>query len=243
MTRSIWKSTAPNTGFPTLNENISTDVAIVGGGITGITAAYLLAKSGKKVVVLEADTISGGTTGDSTGNLYAMVDKRLHHIQSKWDKDTASKVAKSRAQAVNLVEELVNKYEINCNFKRVPWYLFSETDKKDKTIEKEIDAAQDYGLSIEELHDLPIPVKVSTAIKVENQAQFNPAAFVRGLAQKINTANCRIFEHSEVYHIEKEEELVLSTATGTVTAKNVILATHTPKGIYGLQTAIYPYRE
>lgn len=243
MKQSIWKAAAQKTNFPSLNENINTEIAIVGGGITGVTAAYLLARSGRKVVLLEAGAISGGTSGDSTGNLYAMVDKRLHHIQSKWDKETAAKVARSRGEAVNLVEELVNKYQIDCSFKRVPWYLFSETEKKDETIKKEIEAAAHYGLSVEELHELPIPVKVSTAIKVEGQAQFNPAAFVRGLAEKIDSTNCRIFENSEVYHIEKEEELVLSTATGTVTAQKVILATHTPKGIYGLQTALYPYRE
>ena len=243
MTRSIWKSTAPKNNFPSLNEHINTEIAIIGGGITGVTTAYFLAKSGKKVVLLEAGTISGGTTGDSTGNLYAMVDKRLHHIQSKWDEETAANVARSRGEAVDLVEELVNKYQIDCSFKRVPWYLFSETDQKDETIEKEIAAAANYRLKVEELQELPVPVKVSKAIKVEGQAQFNPAAFVRGLAENIDSANCRIFENSEVYHIEKEEELVLSTATGTVTAKKVILATHTPKGIYGLQTALYPYRE
>ncbi len=243
MTQSIWKSTASKRNFPRLNEHINTEIAIVGGGITGITTAYLLAKSGKKVVLLEAGTISGGTTGDSTGNLYAMVDKRLHHIQSKWNEDTASKVAQSRGQAVNMVEELVNKYQIDCSFKRVPWYLFSETEKKDETIEKEVKTAAHYRLPVEEVQNLPIPVKVSKAIKVEGQAQFNPAAFVRGLAEKIDSANCRIFENSEVHHIEKEEDLVLSTDSGTVTAKKVILATHTPKGIYGLQTALYPYRE
>ena len=243
MTRSIWKSTAEKTNFPTLKENINTEIAIVGGGITGVTAAYLLAKSGRKVVLLEAGTISGGTTGDSTGNLYSMIDKRLHHIQSKWDKETASNVARSRGQAVDLVERLVNEHQIDCSFKRVPWYLFSETNEKDEVIEKEIDAAADYGLPIEELDELPLPVKVSKAIKVKGQAQFNPAAFVRGLAEKIDPANCRIFENSEVHHIEKEEELVLSTAQGTVTAQKVILATHTPKGIYALQTALYPYRE
>src|SRR6056297_3466503 len=116
MTRSIWKSIAQKTNFPTLKENINTEIAIIGGGITGVTAAYLLAKSGRKVVLLEAGTISGGTTGDSTGNLYSMIDKRLHHIQSKWDKETASNVARSRGQAVDLVERLVNEHQIDCGF-------------------------------------------------------------------------------------------------------------------------------
>ncbi|NJW52266.1 FAD-dependent oxidoreductase [Salinimicrobium oceani] len=243
MTSSIWNSTAPLTNFPTLKESIVVDVAIVGGGITGVTSAYLLAKSGKKVALLEAEKISGGTSGYSTGNLYAMVDKRLHHIQSKWSEETAGKVARSRMTAVNFIENLVKEHQIDCDFRRVPWYLFSETDKKDKTIEKEIAAAAHYNLEVHELDDLPLPVPVSKAIKVDQQAQFNPSAFVRKLAQKIDSENCRIFENSPVYHIEKEEELILSTASGTVTAQKVILATHTPKGIYALQTALYPYRE
>lgn len=243
MTKSIWNSTAPKTNFPTLKESLVVDVAIVGGGITGITSAYLLAKSGKKVAVLEAGEISGGTSGYSTGNLYAMLDKRLHHIQNKWDKETAATVARSRTAAVNLVESLVKQHNIDCSFKRVPWYLFSETNEKDETIEKEIAAASKYNLEVEEVHELPLPVKVSKAIKVENQAQFNPTAFVRGLAKNIDTENCRIFENSPVYHIQKEEELTLSTPSGTVTAQKVILATHSPKGVYAVQTALYPYRE
>lgn len=243
MSRSIWNSIAPKTNFPTLKESLAVDVAIVGGGITGITSAYLLAKSGKKVAVLEAGEISGGTSGYSTGNLYSMIDKRLHHIQSKWDRETAGAVANSRTAAVNLVENLVKEHNIDCDFKRVPWYLFSESNKKDETIEKEIAAAKDYRLQVEEVEDLPLPMQVSKAIKVENQAQFNPSAFIRGLAQKVDSANCRIFENSPVVHIEKEEELSLSTPHGTVTAKNVILATHSPKGIYAVHTAIYPYRE
>ena len=133
MQKSIWKATAPETSYPSLERNHSVDVAIVGGGITGITSAYLLARSGKKVAVLEKDRVAGGTTGDSTGNLYAMVDKRLHHIQSKWNKETAGVVAGSRMAAVNMVENLVEKHQINCAFRRVPWILFSENEE-DETI-------------------------------------------------------------------------------------------------------------
>lgn len=243
MTRSLWKAKAQRTNFPALANDIHVDVAIVGGGITGITSAYLLAKQGRKVAVLESHELAAGTTGDSTGNLYAMVDKRLHHIQTKWDEDTARAVAESRTAAVNLIENLVQEHHIQCDFRRVPWYLFSETNKKDETIEQEIKTAKGYGLQVEELHELPIPVQVSSAIKVEGQAQFNPAAFVRGLADKIDSANCQIYENTNVHHIEKGDNLVLSTQKATVTANKVILATHSPKGIYPVQTAIYPYRE
>ena len=243
MSKSLWKAKAQNNVYPVLNEEIEADVAIVGGGITGITAAYLLSKSGQRVVVLEARQLAGSTTGDSTGNLYSMIDQRLHHIQSKWDKETAQQVAASRTAAVNLVETLVQEHGLDCSFKRVPWYLFSETDAKDKTIEKESKTLADYGLPSVRLTDLPVPVKVHSALKVENQAQFNPAAFTRGLAEKFDPQNVRIFENSAVVDIDKGEPHVVKTAAGKVRAKNVIMATHTPKGIYALHTVNYPYRE
>lgn len=243
MTKSLWKAHAQKSNYPALMKDIDVDVAIVGAGITGITTAYLLSKQGKKVAVLEAHEVSSGTSGDSTGNLYAMIDKRLHHIQSKWDKKTAATVAESRTAALDLVEKTSRDLNINCNFKRVPWFLFSETDKKDKTIEKEKAAISDYGLEVEMLEDLPLPFKVSSAIKVENQAQFNPAAFVRGLAGKIKGNHCEIYENTPVLKVEEGEKPVVTTPGGKVTAKKVILATHIPKGIYKVQTAVYPHRE
>src|SRR5690606_39772039 len=108
-----------------------------------------------------------------------------------------------RSTEVRLVERIVRKEKIECDFKRVPWYLFSETNEKDETIENEIEAADGYGLQVEELNDLPLPIHVSKAIKVDNQAQFNPSAFVTSLAEKVDNTNCRIFENSPVYHIEK----------------------------------------
>lgn len=243
MTQSLWKSDSPQKEYPSLITDIEVDVAIVGGGITGITTAYLLSRQGKRVAVLEANEIASGTSGDSTGNLYAMIDKRLHHIQSKWDEKTARTVAASRSAAVDLVEEVVRDLNIDCSFRRVPWYLFSESDKKDQTVEKEKKAIANYGLEVESLEELPLPFPVSTAIKVEDQAQFNPAAFVRGLAQKIVGESCRIYEDSPVQKIEAGEEPVLTTPGGKVRAKKVILATHIPKGIYKVQTAVYPHRE
>lgn len=243
MPRSLWKSTTASPNYPALSEDIEVEIAIVGGGITGITTAYLLAQSGKKVALLESHTLGGSTTGGSTGNLYTMLDSRLHHVQSKFDKETANTVAKSRTAAVNFVEDIVIKHKLDCDFKRVPWVLYSDEGKKDKTIEKEKKTMENYGLEVEELNSLPLPFKTKLAIRVENQAQFNPAAFVRELAPHINQQNCRIFEHTPVQHIDKGSPHLLTTPKGTVKAKKVILATHIPKGVYALQTVLFPHRE
>lgn len=78
---------------------------------------------------------------------------------------------------------------------------------------------------------------------MENQAQFNPAAFVQGLAEKTAQKGCRIFTNTPVHHIEKGAPHLLETPKGKVRASKVILATHTPKGVYGLHTELFPHRE
>jgi glycine/D-amino acid oxidase-like deaminating enzyme/nitrite reductase/ring-hydroxylating ferredoxin subunit len=243
MTQSIWKAKAPDLYFPELREEIEADVAIIGGGITGITTAHLLSKTGKKVVVLEAYKTGEGTTSDSTGNLYSMVDNRLHHIQSALDDNTARVVAESRTSAVNLIEYLTNQYKVACNFKRMPWYLYSETGDKDETIEKERKIAEKLGMKVMSTQELPLPFQIKSAIKIDNQAQFNPSAYVKGLAERINRQDCRIYENSGVTNIQKNSVFVLSTPQGRVKATKVILATHTPKGVLAVQTVLGPYRE
>lgn len=88
MTTSLWTATAAATRFPSLNQDIDVDVAIVGGGITGLLCAALLARNGASVAVLEAARLGEGTTGYSTGNLYAPVDWHLYVIADKWDSET-----------------------------------------------------------------------------------------------------------------------------------------------------------
>ena len=243
MPETIWRAKAIKPDYPSLTEDTEVDVAIVGGGITGITTAYLLSKTGLKVALFESYQVGCGTTAGSTGNLYTMVDSRLHHVQAKFSDETAATVAGSRTTAVDLIENLVQKYDISCDFKRQPWILYTESGQKDETIEKEKKTLKKYGLEVQEVKELPLPFKTEQAIKVENQAQFNPSAFVTGLAQKAENKNCRIYENTPVHHIEKGKPHILHTPNAKVKASKVILATHTPKGVYALQTAIYPYRE
>src|ERR1043165_6794151 len=104
-TRSVWKATDERTSFPSLTGDIVVDVAIIGAGITGITSAYLLIKAGKTVAVLEANEVGNGSTGHSTGNLYATIgNKGLHKIKSNWSEDVMKQVVASRTAAVDFIE-------------------------------------------------------------------------------------------------------------------------------------------
>ena len=245
-TEAIWSATIQAKSFSKLNGDIEVDVAIVGGGITGISTAYNLAKAGKRVAVLEAKQVGlGGTTGSSTGNLYATVDEHLHQIASKHNDDTMKAVATSRAAAVNFIEQRVNEYNINCEFKRVPWSLFTteQNSPHTKQVENELEAVKKAGLTATGSAPAGFPYQVASIVYVENQAQFNPLRYVQQLAAAIAGDNCQIYEHTKVLDIKDGDPCVVKTTGGTVRAKKVVQATHSPKGVYAVHTAMEVYRE
>src|SRR5437868_10381058 len=133
---SIWKDKAEETSFAPLRNDITVDVAIVGGGITGLTAAYILSRAGKKVAVLEARRIGEGATASSTGNLYCTIGSPgLHNVKSKFNEQKIKEVVESRAAAVDFIEQRVNEFNIQCDFQRVLWNLFTENSEGQSFVE------------------------------------------------------------------------------------------------------------
>src|SRR5690349_9149435 len=103
-TTSVWRATAPQSGFGLLQGDISTDILVIGGGITGLTTALLLAREGRAVMLLEAQTVGSGTTGNSTGNLYETLSQGLNGIVRGWDEEVARSVLVQRRAAVDFIE-------------------------------------------------------------------------------------------------------------------------------------------
>ncbi len=244
ITQALWSATTTFKTYPQLSGDIEVDVAIIGAGITGITTAYNLARAGKRVAVLEALKVGSGTTGSSTGNLYAPVDERLHTIKSKHNDETLQAVAASRSAAIDFIEQRVQEFNIDCEFQRVPWHLFSEPGNDLMAhVEREREAIEKAGLPVS--GDVPagFPFQVDAITTIPNQAQFNPLKYVQGLAAAIAGDNCQIFEATQVTNVEDGEPGIVHTPQGKVTARHVVMATHTPKGIYAVHTAMEPYRE
>lgn len=241
--QSVWKATTAEAAFPQLPGDIDVDVAVVGGGITGISAAALLAEQGRSVAVLEAHRVGEGTTGHSTGNLYAMVDQRLYRIRSKHDDEALHLVADSRRQGMAFIEERVRRYRIDCGYAHHPWVLFSESTDKDEVLEREAEAIARAGMNVVRETSLPLPFPIRSAIRVDGQAQFNPLAYVKGLAGSIQSDTCRIYERTKVTEFDEDNPTVVHTSHGVVRAKKVIMATHTPKGVRFVHTLMGAHRE
>ncbi len=243
--KSIWKTFSSDTSFPTMTGDVQTEVVIIGGGITGITTAQLLKEAGFRVVVIEARKVGGGSTGHSTGNLYAMVEQGLDTIKNKYDLETVRAVTAGRREAVDLVEQNVDRYAITCDFRRQPWISYAANEGHEAKMETEYQEARAGGLIASKLQPGDIPFKMVSGVRVENQAQFNPLRYVQQLAMAIADENCVIYENTAAVSIEEEElNAVVATAKGRVFAKYVIHATHTPKGLMvDFHSSLGPYRE
>jgi glycine/D-amino acid oxidase-like deaminating enzyme/nitrite reductase/ring-hydroxylating ferredoxin subunit len=241
---SIWRDTADTSNYTCLQINVTTEVAIIGGGITGITAAYLLGKAGISNTVLEAMRIGRGTTGFSTGNLYCTIDETLQSIRSKYDADKVKAVVQSRQGAVDLIKSIVREFDIDCELTEAPFYFFAEEENNISRVEKEAEAATAAGLKVTLETDIGLPFPIAKAIKLSGQAQFNPMKYIKQLSESLNNKVCTIYEGTKVTGYEKKDGAYsVTTEKGIVTAKHIILATHTPKGILGIHTLLFPYRE
>lgn len=240
---SLWKDDADASSYALLQQDLSVDIAIIGGGITGLTVAHLLAKAGKNVAVLEAWQLGTGTTGFSTGNLYATTGEMLAKLQLKFDKETVRAVTASRSAAIGHIESTIREFAIDCDFHRRPWQLISETEASDKILEKEFQACRDAGLDAYLDSAGSLPFNISKILRVENQAQFNPMRYAKTLAAQTQEAGCVIFERTPVLHIKEGSPNILYTKHGTVRANKIIHATHSPKGVRFVHSLMGVYRE
>jgi glycine/D-amino acid oxidase-like deaminating enzyme/nitrite reductase/ring-hydroxylating ferredoxin subunit len=236
-----WEAVSESPAFPTLEENITTDVAVVGGGITGITAAMRLRELGRDVAVLEMNRVSGGTTGHSTGHLDHTTDQYLHCIARNFDDAAARRMVAVSGDALDFVE--LWSRNVGSEFARVPSYLYAESNEDKATVQREWDAVKNMELKAEMPSETPLPFATAASLRIDNQARFAPAAYVRGLARACADAGGAIYEGVRVKEVEDGPPCRLVTSGGIVAANQVIVAVHGAMvGLLSLATRVYPYQ-
>lgn len=240
---SYWFSSAIKPlAFEKLNQNVITDILVIGGGIAGLTTAYCLAKEGRKVILVEDGFIGSGETGRTTAHITNILDDHYFELEKMFDTHTAQLVANSHMAAVKWIAKTVKDHKIDCHFKRVDGYLFLDPSDTVETLEKEYEATKRAGLTSEMLNSVPSIVGLDDkrCLKFSDQAQFHILLYLKGLADSFIKLGGKIYTQTRAQNITTEG----AVANGfKVKANHIVVATNTPVNDWvKMHTKQWPYR-
>jgi glycine/D-amino acid oxidase-like deaminating enzyme/nitrite reductase/ring-hydroxylating ferredoxin subunit len=254
-TSSYWIDSTPAPKFSALKEDIAVDVLVIGAGITGITAAYLLKRAGCNVALVDKDRCLSGDTSYTTAHLTSVTDVPLSELVKNFGRDHAQAVWDAQLAAIDMIDRIVWREQVKCQFEWVPAYMYNPSaetgrpDLEDQAIDlqKEADLAGELGFDAELVKCAPFVNR--PGIRFENQAKFHPRKYLLALLRLICSGKgCQVFEHTNVEEIEGTP-ITATTSTGArIHCEHVLIATHVPlQGKSGLlpatvlQSKLAPY--
>ena len=230
-TTSVWMQTGEIPVHTALTADVDADVCVVGAGIAGMTTAYLLLQEGRSVVVLDDGPIGGGQTERTTAHITNAIDDRYVNIEGWHGQEGARLAAESHTTAIDRIEAIVARENIECDFERLDGYLFTPPGESPNLLEHELYAARRAGLSqVEFVPRCPLATfNTGACLRFPRQGQFHPRKYLAGLTTAILRMGGRIFTQTHVEKIESGPPARIWTRQGpTVTAASVVVATNTP---------------
>lgn len=224
--------------FPTLKENITTEFAVVGGGIVGIITAYLLAKAGNDVTLIEASKLISGVTGNTTAKLSAQHALIYSELIKTFNEDKARLYYDANMDGIHFIKETTQTLDIDCDFEEKEAVVFATSEKGKKQIEKEARAYEKLSingyLTLGQVSDLPFPTEA--ALTMAEQAQFHPVKFLSKLAEEIRRLGGKIYEDTRAVSLLKQKTAILTEHGSVIDCQKIIVTTHYPfndfKGLY-----------
>lgn len=236
----FWSDGRSELAWDSLHQHLNADVCVVGGGIAGLTTAYFLARAGRDVVVLDA---GAGETRRSTGHLTCALDDRLTHIEQLHGTDALRLAVRAHQAAIDVIERLIDDEHIACDFERVDGYILAEEPDGAAILEAELRAAHRAGVLEAHIQHAGVDRTEGSALRLPNQAQVNPLAYLQGLARAVRARGGRIY-HARAVEVAGEREREVRTSSGfRVTCEHVVVATHAPiTDRFGLHQKQVPLR-
>jgi glycine/D-amino acid oxidase-like deaminating enzyme/nitrite reductase/ring-hydroxylating ferredoxin subunit len=227
LNNSLWLESSAGAYSP-LAGDVEADVAVIGAGITGTTAALLLKQAGKTVVVLESSRVGHGATGYTTAKLTVGHGTIYRQLADSFGAETARIYASSNGAALERVAAIVREHSIDCDFERTSNYVYTEEEGSVRRLEREAEAARAAGVDAELTTETGLPYPVRAAVRTDEQAQFHPWKYVAALARLVDGDGSRVHELTRATHVRSGDPCVVETARGVVRARHVVVATQMP---------------
>ena len=234
-----WAATASHQSYPRLKISTHTDVAIVGAGIVGLTAAYALSRAGARVSVLEGLRVGGQVTGRSSAKITSQHSLIYRHLRDTFSIDIARLYAEANRAGVDQIRAWVRELGISCDLEEKDAYAYTCERSLVADIEKEAEVARLLGFKADVVARAPLPFQTAGALRFPSEAQFNPMRYLQGLAAAVGQAGGSVFEKTRVTNIKAGRRWRIASEHGNLDAKHVVLATNLPiagPGHYDIRT-------
>jgi glycine/D-amino acid oxidase-like deaminating enzyme/nitrite reductase/ring-hydroxylating ferredoxin subunit len=226
---SYWEKSADRRSYSSLRLGFHCDVAVVGGGIVGVTAALRLAEQGASVCLLEARRIGAGATGYTTAKVTSLHGLTYGKLESSFGPEAARQYGEANQAGLSAIAQMVEDFSIECDFRRKKNFTYTESESNRSSIEAEVRAAERAGLPAAQAAVDELPYRVAAAVGFADQAEFHPLNYLQALASAAADAGCRIYERTRVVSVDQGDPCELRTDGGQVVrADRVIVATHLP---------------
>jgi glycine/D-amino acid oxidase-like deaminating enzyme len=204
------------------------DVLVIGGGNTGVTAAYLLKRSGKTVALIERDRCGGGDTSHTSAHLTCVTDLRIRQLVDRLGQGHAAAVLDGGLAAIGQIEANIESAQIECAYARVPGYLHGslveENDERDD-LRRQAALAAEMGLSATYVDAVPLFAR--PGIRFPNQARFHPLKYLAGMLQRIPGDGSHVFEQTEAAEFG-DDALEIKANGHTISYDFIVIATDVP---------------
>jgi glycine/D-amino acid oxidase-like deaminating enzyme/nitrite reductase/ring-hydroxylating ferredoxin subunit len=229
-----------------LTAHTQADVCIIGAGVAGLSVAYLLAREGQKVVVLDDGPVGGGMTARTTAHLSNALDDRYFELERLHGEEGAQLACASHTAAIDRIESIVREERISCEFTRLDGYLFTGPRQPKKIIDDEFAASKRAGVpGIEKVSSAPIDsYHTGQALRFPNQGQFHPLRYLTGLVNGILARGGRIYTPAHADKIKGGKQATVTVSGGfKISAGAIVVATNTPiNDVVAIHTKQAPYQ-